>query len=102
MQQTKIWPDQHASYQGLSSKYFTFIIYLKDISASRKLLAVLYWHCFQRGAVRYVLIERGSVQIASSFNINFIAVELTNVYVICQRQRSYHNHWQVKATPTKP
>jgi len=59
LQQTEIWSDQHASCQGLSSKYFTFIPYLKDISllsASRKLLMSWYWHCFQHSAAHYALI----------------------------------------------
>ena len=41
-----------------------------------------------------------------AFNINFIVVEQTNVYVICHPQRSsplsYMYHWQVKATRTQP
>jgi len=78
----------HASYQGLSSKYFTFILYLRHKCLKKAACSIDIVFNVVMWAMHSLNVVVFKLQVA--FNINFTVVERTNVYVIFHPQRSYH------------
>jgi len=72
----------------LSSKYFTFILYLRHKCLKKAACSIDIVFNVVLCAMNLLNVVEFKLQVA--FNINFSVVERTNVCIICHPQRFYH------------